>query len=148
MSFVADVKATSHLQGAFRKGLKAVATIDRERMTVGSRGALLGSVNLDAALQEPQPDAPRWDYLVGQKNGGTECAHWIEVHPASSTANIGEVEAKLVWLAAWMRTTPLAAYPRKIVWIASGKSAFNSRHPKIRALAGRGLSFAGSHLTL
>lgn len=148
MSFSADVKATPHLEGALCKGLGALSTIHRVRVTVGASPRLLGSVNVDAALQASQPNAARWDYVVGQKQGNKERLHWIEVHPASGTGNIGEMEAKLNWLAAWMRTTPLASYPRQIVWIASGKSAFNSRHPLLRNLAIRGLRFAGSHLAL
>ena len=119
MSFSADVKATPHLEGALCKGLGALATIDRARMTVGAATKLLGSVNVDAALQVTQPNAARWDYVVGRKQGRKELLHWIEVHPASGTGNIVEMEAKLKWLAAWIGTTPLVSYPRQIVWIAS-----------------------------
>lgn len=148
MSFSADVKATPHLEDAFCKGLGALSATDKVHLTAGASNKLLGSVDIDTALQPTQPNAARWDYVVGQKQGNQEHLHWIEVHPASGTGNIGEMEAKLRWLAAWMRTTPLASYPKQIVWIASGKSAFNSRHPGLRALASRGLRFAGGHLTL
>lgn len=148
MSFSADVKATLHLGGALCKGLGALSATDRARISVGASIKLAGSVNVDAALKTSQPNAARWDYVVGQKQSNKECLHWIEVHPASGTGNIGEMDAKLKWLAVWMRTTPLASYPRQIVWIASGKSAFNSRHPALRSLANRGLRFAGGHLAL
>lgn len=148
MSFSADVKATPHLEHSLKKGLSALTGADSAHITVGAAVKLLGSVNVDASLREAQPNDARWDYLVGQKAGNKEQLHWIEIHPASGTGNIGEMEAKLRWLAAWMRTTPLASYPRQIVWIASGKSAFNSRHPLLRNLANRGLRFAGSHLAL
>lgn len=148
MSFSSDVKATPYLEDALCKGLGALSDIDKARLTAGAATKLLGSVNVDAALQASQPNAARWDYVVGHKRGSKEQAHWIEVHSAASTGNIGEVAAKLDWLAKWMKTTPLAAYPKQIVWIASGKSAFNKRHPALRALASRGLRFAGSHLAL
>jgi len=148
MSFSTDVKTTPHLEAAWHKGLRALSAADRAHMTVGASTKLLGSVNVDAVLEATQPNAARWDYVVGQKQGNTEHLHWIEVHPAAGTGNIGELEAKLSWLSAWMRATPLASYPRQIVWIASGRSAFNSRHPALRTLANRGLRFAGGHLTI
>ncbi|MCM8614227.1 hypothetical protein [Accumulibacter sp.] len=148
MSFAADVKATPHLDGAFCKGLGALLAVDRARVTKAASTRLPGSVNVDAALRASQPDAARWDYVVGKRQGNREHLHWIEVHPAGSTGNINEVAAKLDWLAEWMRATPLAAYPKQIVWIASGKSAFNQRSPQLRALANRGLRYGGNHLSL
>lgn len=148
MSFATDVKATPHLEGALRKGLGAVLATDRTCVTVGTATRLLGSVAVDAALKAPQPNAARWDYLIGQNRSGGAFLYWIEVHPASSTGNIREMEAKLNWLAEWMRTTPLSSYPRQIAWIACGQSAFNSRHPALRSLANRGLRYAGGHLTV
>ncbi len=47
-----------------------------------------------------------------------------------------------------MDPTLLGAYPKQVVWIASGSSAFNSRSPAIRKLANQGLVFVGNHLTL
>lgn len=148
MSFTQDVNATRHLQGSLCQGLGALLPADRARISHADPGKLLGSVDVDAALKDSQPNAARWDYLVGEKQGQQQRLHWIEVHPASSTGNVGEIGAKLDWLIAWLRTTPLASYPKKIVWIASGKSAFNARDPGVRALARRGLYFAGSHLKL
>jgi hypothetical protein len=109
---------------------------------------LVGSVDVDSALAAVLPDAPRWDYLVGQRSGHEERVHWVEVHPASSTGNITEVEAKLTWLVGWLEGTPLARHRRTFVWVASGRSAFNSRSPALKGLANRGLRFAGGHLSL
>jgi hypothetical protein len=85
--------------------------------------------------------------LVGpQATGKSISLQWLKL--LNDTGLIQHQITKLTWLATWMRTTPLIAYPRQLVWIASGKSAFNSRHPSVRALASRGLRFVGSHLTL
>lgn len=148
MSFTADVQMTPNLAAALRRGLGALPAADRAHITKKASTKLEGSVNVDAALQAAQPNAARWDYVVGERQGQQECLHWIEVHPASSTGNIDEIKAKLSWLGSWMAGTPLAKYKRQIVWIASGKTTFNQRHPAIRALAQRGLQFAGSHLKL
>ena len=148
MSFSGDVMATANLEDAFCKGLGALAATDKARLTVGAENRLLGSVNVDAALQASQPNAARWDYVVGQKKGQQEQLHWIEVHPAGGLGNIGEVEAKLKWLAAWMRTTPLGSYPKQIIWIASGRSAFNQRSPLLKRLANGGLQYVGGHYSI
>lgn len=147
MSFAANVAATPMLGGTFRKGLGALEATDKTHITVGSI-KLVGSVNVDLALKPSQPNAARWDYVVRQKRGNTEFLNWIEVHPASGGGNIGEMQAKLSWLKSWMGSTPLDTCPRQVVWIASGRSAFNNRSPEIRRLAAQGLIFAGNHLAL
>lgn len=148
MSFAADVAATPNLGGTLCKGLGALEATDKTHITVGPSVKLTGSVNVDLALKPSQPNAARWDYVVGQKRGKAEHLHWIEVHPASGGGNIGEMQAKLNWLKSWMDPALLGAYPRQVVWIASGRSAFNSRSPEIRKLASQGLIFVGNHLTL
>jgi hypothetical protein len=148
MNFRKDVKATPHLDGALREGLGAMHRADRDHVTVDDPNSLLGSVNVDAALQASQPHAARWDYVVGQKKNNKQFLHWIEVHPAASPGNINEVAAKLDWLVTWMKDTRLADYPRQFVWIASGKCAFNQRYSGLRDLASRGLRFVGGNLKL
>ena len=148
MSFAADVNATVGLAGNLKRGLGAFRAADRMHISVRTPGSLLGSADVDAALEAIFPNAARWDYVVGQRRGEDEHLHWIEVHPAEGTGNITEVEAKLAWLAAWLRHTAFAAYRKQVVWVASGRSAFNGRHPRIKGLAAKGLSFAGGHLTI
>ena len=133
---------------ALRKGLRAMRAADSTHVSALRPRELLGSANVDQALAEVMPNAARWDYLVGRSRGGHHQAHWIEIHPAGSDTNIGEVKRKLAWLTGWLRENPLAAYPRDIVWVASGKSAFNVRAPAVRALAARGCRFVGGHLQL
>lgn len=148
MSFAADVAATPHLADALRTGLGALEAADRTHITVGASVKLIGSVNVDLALKQSQANAPRWDYVVGQKHDHTEFLNWVEVHPASGGGSIGEIQAKLSWLKAWMGSTLLGAYPKQVVWVASGRSAFNNRSPEIRKLANQGLVFTGNHLSL
>lgn len=148
MTLVKDVGATPHLAGTFCRGLGALKATDKSRISKKNSTKLAGSVDIDKALEPLQPNAHRWDYLVGVHEGGEICIHWIEVHPASSTGSITEVAAKMIWLVNWMKITPLVNYPRDIVWVASGKSAFNGRSPELKKLASRGLRFAGSHLAL
>ena len=146
MRFVDDVNATPNLGGTLRQGLGALRQSDRQHISKNKSTKLLGSVDVEKALKPTQPQAHTWDYMIGVHEGDGTRIHWIEVHPASSTGNIAEVEAKMNWLMNWMKVTPLAKYPRSIVWVASGKSVFNSRHPDIKKLASLGLSFIGRRL--
>ena len=148
MSLVDDVNATPHLDGSLCRGLSALKQVDRVHVSKKKLSKLSGSVDIDKALRPSQPNEHIWDYLVGVNAGGGTHIHWIEIHPASSSGNIAEVISKMDWLMNWMRTTPLVNYSRSVVWVASGKSVFNSRSPGLKKLASRGLKFAGNHLTI
>lgn len=148
MSFAKDIKATPLLEDALHAGLGALRAVDKAHVKKGGATRLLGSVDIDSALHDAEPNAARWDYLIGEQLGKQERLHWVEVHPASGTGNIGEIERKLAWLTNWMRSTTLVTYPKRIVWVASGKSSFNSRHPALKTLASRGLVYAGGQLTI
>ena len=147
MSFKADVMQSLGVT-YFHKGLGALKQVDVVHISSDRPRELVGSADVDTALAADLPHAHRWDYVVGKGAGKAVTAHWIEVHPAGSTKNIAEVERKLEWLAAWLRGNPLAQYPKDIVWVASGKSTFNTRSPAIKALAAKGCRFVGGHLTL
>lgn len=150
MNFAADVNATNGLEGTHRRGLRALPGSAAARVDVQRGTRLSGSVDIDSALKRLFPNDPRWDYVVGQRHelGRADSLHWIEVHPASGARNVDDVRAKAKWLLGWLPRTPLVSYPRRMVWVASGKSAFNARDPKLRALALAGVQFVGGHLTI
>lgn len=147
MSFKADVVEALG-DGTFCRGLGALNQVDSTRVSSASPRALVGSANVDAALAPTLHNAHRWDYVVGKSEGNIVTALWIEVHPASSTKNISEVNRKLVWLSGWLRGNPLGQYRKDVVWVASGKSTYNTRSPAIKALAAKGCRFVGGHLLL
>lgn len=147
MSFKADVVDALGV-GAFRKGLGALKPVDAGHVSCTRPRELAGSADVDAALVATLPNAHRWDYVVGKTVGKVITAHWIEVHPASSTKNIAEVEQKLAWLSGWLHGNRLGQYRKDVVWVASGKSTYNTRSPAIKALAAQGCRFVGGHLTL
>ena len=107
------------------------------------------SIDLDLALQRSLPQAARWDYAVGQRMGRAEIVHWIEVHPASGGNNMTQMQNKLAWLQGWLQgwlaDKALGRHERRVVWVASGKCAFNARDPRLKALAQSGLRFVGGH---
>ncbi len=147
MSFRADV-ANALGGGAFHKGLGALKAVDADHISSTRPRELVGSADVDTALAATFPHAHRWDYVVATSAGKTVTAHWIEVHPASSTKNIAEVGRKLAWLAGWLQGNPLGQYAKDVVWVASGKSTYNTRSPAIKALAAKGCRFVGGHLSI
>lgn len=147
MSFKANVVDVLG-DGTFRKGLGALKPVDADHVSCVRPRELSGSADVDTALVATLPNAHRWDYVVGKTAGNVTTAHWIEVHPASSTKNIAEVERKLAWLSGWLHGNPLGQYPKDVVWVASGKSTYNTRSPAIKALAAKGCRLAGGHLCL
>jgi hypothetical protein len=153
MSFEQDVNGTPGLKGAYRPGLKALPAIDSSRISPEQPRRLTGSVFVEGGLRKLTrfKNAHLWDYVVG-RNGAerSEVLHWIEVHPADGTHTIGELTAKLTWLIGWLdgEGKRLGNHKRKIVWIASGRSAFQQNGPQLKQLALKGLYFAGRRYTI
>jgi hypothetical protein len=102
MTFREAVEATPSVQSHYRAGLEALPDGDAARIRCGAPRRLTGSINLDAALRQQQPNAPRWDFGIGYRRKGTEVGIWVEVHPASSTS-IATMLAKLAWLKGWLK---------------------------------------------
>ncbi len=145
MSFLSDCNAIAELAGASKLGLQALNAQDAAHLHKRPASVLTTSIDIDSALRPSQPNAARWDYGVGERRNQREIVHWIEVHPASGDANITQMSHKLQWLRGWLRGKALADIDRRVVWVASGKCAFNARDPRLKALASAGLHFAGGH---
>jgi len=143
MSFKTDVDATPSLNGKYCSGLKALPAVDSARVSVNKPRDIEGSVDIDSALKQSEPNATRWDYVIAHKSR----LIYLEVHPASSTKNAGEVREKLDWLRSWLKrkNNKLSSYQNQFVWISSGPVTFTPTDPRIKALASAGLLFAGGH---
>jgi len=149
--FYRAVKAAKVLASAYRPGLQAIASADKKSIVCSHPQRLKGSICIDKSLQPVKPNDPRWDYAIGHSDPtGTEQIVWAEIHPAESDNNLGEMDKKLLWLTDWLKAeAPAMNYnPRRIVWVASGRSSFSANDPKLRKLRQRGLEFAGSRLVL
>lgn len=58
-----------------------------------------GSLDMDAAFEQGEPGANRWDFGIGMhKPGNQEFAVWVEPHSASSLGEVKTFLAKLDWL--------------------------------------------------
>ena len=149
MTFRNRVEKIDEIRDAYCAGLQALRKSDRGRVAPSDPRRLSGSINLDSAMRDSQPNAARWDYGIGWK-GASEIVYWVEVHPASSGANFDEVSRKLDWLLNWLSGAgrEFEEPKRHFVWIASGRSSFTRTAPQLRKLASRGLHFEGGQLRL
>ena len=148
MTFASACEEVPALRGKCLPGLRALKAQDRQRVTKERQTRLTVSVDIDSALAPEQPNAARWDYGIGCRQDGDELVHWVEVHPASGGSKLTEMANKMMWLQAWLRDSGLGKFQKRIVWVASGSSSYNARHPRIKALAAKGLRFAGGHTWL
>jgi len=150
MDFRDAVTRTQGLEGAYRAGLQALRRADRARIDCTRPDSLTGSFDLDSALALSHPDAARWDYGIGVRNGrGRETVTWMEVHPATSRG-AEEVCRKHRWLTQWLEASAplLRKLPREFVWVASGNVHIPLNSPHRRRLASQGVRFAGRTLHL
>lgn len=131
----------------FRPGLQSLLREDRRRLIVDHTSKLTGSVNLDAALAQSNPNDSRWDYGVGYSHSlrSSDVAHWIEVHPCTDR-EVAVIEAKLRWLKSWLHASAgeLSRLPQRFAWVSSGSTALSPSSPARRRLAEQGLVVAGS----
>jgi hypothetical protein len=112
---------------------------------------LAGSVNVDSALSEALPAAPRWDYGIGYRPSKVhdETVHWVEVHQATD-AEIRAMEAKLAWLQDWLvhAAPELARMDRRFIWVSSGRTRITPTAPGLRRLAKKGCRNVGRVYTI
>jgi hypothetical protein len=133
-SFKRAIEMAEHLElvpglGALKKGE------GRDRIRVGA-GALLGSVNIDDNCRAAYSQDHRWDYVIGARRSRAEVAIFVEVHSAE-TSEVSKMEHKLSWLQSFLRRdqqTALAALPREIYWVASGRVNIPKHLPQYKKL--------------
>jgi hypothetical protein len=133
-----------------RSGLGALDRQHRPLVRTRQPRSLTGSIHLDRALRDSEPEAARWDYGVGVKRRtDRDFMVWIEVHPASSS-HVAPVLQKLDWLKEWLKGKgrPFGRMGARFVWIATGSVAFPKDSPKGRLIAQQGLVFRARNIDL
>lgn len=147
MSFEDAVKdAAPPLSTVFQPGKQALKGEHRQRVRCRVPSRITGSIDVDAALADAQPQASRWDYGIGYRPPhGDERALWVEVHPAA-TSDVDTVLRKLAWLKAYLRESAPAldaltvadAGSKPFVWLATGRVRItpNSRHARLLRQSG------------
>jgi hypothetical protein len=151
VTFKRAVRRTPQLQGAWRLGLGALRAQDRPHVNPSDPRRLSGSVDVDSALQQQQPNAHRWDFAIGFRhaNRQNECIYWVEIH----TANDKEVKVvldKLRWLRNWLAGDGnlLDAFERDFIWVSSGATSFTPGAPQSKQFAQLGLQHKGRVLRI
>lgn len=151
MTFKDAVEATPNLAGGFQKGLHALRAQDRPHIEAENTRKLAGSVDVDSALQQVDPNANRWDFAIAYQhtNRDAEVIYWTELHTASDS-EVKVVIKKAVWLRGWLKVDgkKMAAFERDIIWISSGPTSFQLTGPQRKQMAQAGLRHVGSRLRI
>lgn len=129
------------------QGKEAIKRQHRQQVRVGSGARAVGSVDIDTHFQRTEPNANRWDYVVGFKRG-KEFVIWIEAHPASSQRDVDTVIKKFEWLKyklaeegfhAMSVLTGLAPAESRYCWLYRGSCRFRTGGQEQRRLAKCGM---------
>lgn len=83
--------------GACQPGLRALKGEHRRKIEPENSRQILGSVDIDGWYADQEPNAPRWDYVVGYGSGPTPRAYFVEIHPGG-IEEIDEIRSKWEWL--------------------------------------------------
>ncbi len=112
---------------------------------------LTGSVDIDTALRDQEPDAHRWDFAIGYRhtNRAKDCIYWVEVHTAND-AEVRVVLGKLRWLRGWLARdgSALRDFEGDFIWVSSGSTSFTLSAPKLKQFAQLGLQHKGKILRI
>lgn len=136
-AFKEAVENTPEIKSHYCTGLQAVKGSERKMISPEDTKKLSGSVDIDNALKNQDPDGARWDYAVGYEDK----AYFVEVHPAN-TSNVQEMINKVEWLKKWLKekATSLNAIREKtLYWIPSGKVNILKDSPQYKKLAQKSL---------
>jgi hypothetical protein len=134
-AFGEAISKASHLR--LQPGLQAIKRGEGKGQISGKEPPrILGSVAIDDDCLKAHPNAPRWDYVIGYKRSESAAAFFVEVHSAE-TSNVSEVEEKLLWLRRFLEEESqdkLAALPREVYWVASGRINIPKHTPQFKKL--------------
>lgn len=150
------------LQQALREGSQLVAGITPGLRAMGKYSdrvqvntvSVTDSLELDEATRLVQPQAHRWDYLLGVTKpkktgeGGGDVVIGVEVHSATDgevSVVIKKKESARAVLAAELRP---GATVSRWCWIASGNVRFSPNSKYRRQLAEKRIEFVGGRLVL
>ena len=97
MSFENVVQSIPNIRGCYRNGLQALGGYSNKITPADTRNCS-GSVDLDHCLHEAEPQASRWDYIIGYENE----AYFVEVN--SDSGQVSKVLEKSNWLRNSLKT--------------------------------------------
>lgn len=149
--FKASVAETPHLEKGWKPGLQALRAEDRPHIEPEDTRQLRGSVDIDTALAQSEPNANRWDFAIGYQHSDRrkEVIYWTELHTASDS-EVKVVIRKAQWLLNWLGNDGkrLNQFERDIVWVSSGPTTFTLTSPQRKQMSAAGLMHVGSKLRI
>ena len=139
------LQPSAKLKVLVQAGKQALKNTERPSV-VEDRGArVIDSAELDGPYAGEQPQANRWDYLLGAKKGTASRIVGLEIHPATP-GEIKVVLRKKDWAVATLRQEGVPGVVQQWWWIASGRVRITKTAPQYRALAQSGIRLTGTLL--
>lgn len=134
-----------------QSGKSAVPQTYRSMIETAASVKLSESVDIDAAFEVAEPNAPRWDYGIGVEDGQQERAYWLEPHPASSTGEVERMLKKIAWLKGKLKQHEFSGLDKltkatqatgqtAFIWTYSGDNRIPRDSQLARRLSHEGLS--------
>jgi len=96
MSFYKIIQSIPNIKDGYKKGLQALGTYSVKVIPANARNCN-GSIDLDDCLKKSEPQASRWDFVLGYE----EKSYFVEVHSASG--QVSKVIEKTMWLRSWLK---------------------------------------------
>jgi hypothetical protein len=151
MNFKEATENTPGLETKYKVGLQALRAEDKTHIRAEDTRRLTGSIDVDSAYREADPDGNRWDFAIAylHTNRKTEYVYWVELHTAMDS-EVKVVIKKAAWLLQWLKTTGilLATFEREILWVSSGVTRLTLSAPQRKQMAEVGLQQRGSILDI
>lgn len=128
-------------------GLQGLESRDAGKVSATPADLVTDSLALDESLRDSQPNANRWDYLLGTQDRDRPVIG-VEVHHAVASEVAAIVEKKQ-WAAAeagkhFKPGHRVSAW----YWVASGRTRISKNTSEWRRLVRAGITFAGARLRL
>lgn len=151
MTFKKAVKATYLLEHAYEKGLEALRAEDKPHIEAEDTRKILGSVDIDNAYVNEDPNGNRWDFAIGYQHSSPkhDVVYWVELHTASDS-QVKVVIKKAQWLLSWLKGhgKELAKFEREIIWVSSGATRLTPSATQKKQMAQSGLKQVGNRLRI
>lgn len=124
---------------SFEDGKVAVKNEYREKIRAKNPRNLKGSMDIDNACKNREPNSPRWDYLVVIWKNNLENLALIEIHGAAKSENVKEVIQKKEWLIKWLKNAGVDYFKKSFTWVATGSISIIPSSRYAKELSRRGI---------
>lgn len=143
--FQIAVEGTAEISTAYKAGLQALKSCDKQKISASDSHKLNGSVDIDSAVKDLYPEENRWDYAIGYDD--KVC--FVEVHPAS-TSEVETMLKKLSWLKQWLKNkAPKLSSIKKTkepyIWLSTKSMGILKTSSQFKKLSASGIKLTTTH---